>query len=115
MRSACDCDPEGPECGEKGTCDVLGLASATTNLGEKQVDAKGGVLVVEETLKLGNLFAQHVGGISDTTNNTETTSVGDGSGEFRTSGDVHAGKEDGVLDLEKIGDGSSELLCMNIR
>lgn len=89
---------------------VVGLASATANLGKKQVDTEGSVLVVKEALELGDLLAQHVRGIADTTNNTKTTSVGDSGGKLGTSGNVHARKEDGMLDLEKIGDGSSELL-----
>ena len=97
--------------GRRGTCDVLGLASATANLGKKQVNTERGVLVVEEALELGNLLAQHIRGVSDTANNTKTTSVRDGGSELGTSGDVHARKEDGMLDLEKISDGSSELLC----
>jgi hypothetical protein len=93
------------------TCDVLSLASATANLGKKQVDTEGSVLVVEVALELGDLFAQHVRSIADTTNDTESTSVGDSGGKLGTSSDVHAREEDGMFDLEKIGDGSSELLC----
>lgn len=89
---------------------VVGLASAAADLGKEQINTEGSVLVIEEALELSDLLAQHVRSVSDTTNDTETTSVGDSGSELRAGGNVHAREEDGVLDLEKIGDGSSELL-----
>jgi len=90
---------------------VLGLAGIATDLREKEIDTEGGVLVVEVLLELGNLLAKHVGGVADTTDDTETSGVGDGGGETGTGSDVHAGKEHGVLDTEELGGGSADLLC----
>jgi len=100
--------------GEGGEERILGLTGIATDLGEKQVDAEGGVLVVEVLLELGNLLAEHVGGVADTADDTETASVGDGSSQLGASGHVHAGQQDGVLDLEKIGDGRADLLCKGV-
>jgi hypothetical protein len=91
---------------------VLGLASASADLGEKQVNTKGGVLVDEEALELGDLLAQHLWGVADASDDTEAASVGDCGGELGAGSHVHAGEQNGVLDLEQIGDGGSELLCM---
>lgn len=90
---------------------LLGLTGAAADLGEKQVDTEGSVLVGEVLLELGNLLLEHVGGVADTTDDTETAGVGDGGSQLGTGSDVHAGKHDGVLDLEKIGDGSADLFC----
>lgn len=98
---------------DRGT-DILGLASIATNLGKQQVDAKGGVLVGEVALELCDLLAQHVRSVSEAANDTETASVGDSSGELGAGGNVHAREDDGVLDLEQIRDGSSELLCIEL-
>lgn len=89
---------------------VLGLAGAATNLGEQQVDTEGTVLVVEVLLELSDLLAEHVGSVTDTTNDTETSGVGDGSSQLGAGGDVHTSQEDRVLDLEKIRDGCTNLL-----
>ena len=90
---------------------VLGLASAATDLGEQQIDTERSVRVIEVLLELRNLLAEHVGSVTDTTNDTETSSVGDGSSQLGAGGDVHTGQKDGVLDLEKIRDGGANLLC----
>lgn len=89
---------------------VVGLASAAADLGKEQINTERSVLVVEIALELSDLLAQHVRSVSDTTNDTETTSVGDSGSELRAGGNIHAREEDGMLDLEKIGDGGSELL-----
>lgn len=96
---------------KKRKSNLLGLASAATNLGEKQVNAKGGVLVVEVLLELSNLLLEHVGGVADTTDDTHASGVGDGSSQLGAGGDVHTSQEDGVVDLEKIGDGGADFLC----
>jgi hypothetical protein len=90
---------------------VLCLASATANLGEKQIDTKWGVLVIEVALELVDLLLEHLGGVADAADDTKTARVGDGSGELGASGDVHAGEQDGVLDPEQVGDGRANLLC----
>lgn len=90
---------------------LLGLTGAATDLGEKQVDTERSVLVVEVRLELLNLLLEHLGGVADTANDTQTAGVGDGGGKLGAGSDVHARKQDGVLDLEKISDGSADLLC----
>lgn len=94
---------------------LLGLSCTTTDLWEEKIDAKWGVLVLEEALELCNLLSEHVWGVSDTTNDTDTAGVGDGGGELRTGGDVHAGKHDGVVDLEEVGRDRSDLFCAVVR
>lgn len=91
---------------------LLGLTGIATNLGDKQVNTKGSVLVVEVALELGNLLLEHLWGVSDTADDAHAAGVGDGSRQLGTGGDVHAGQQDGVLDLEKISDGSADLLCL---
>jgi hypothetical protein len=91
--------------------DVLGLAGAAADLGEEEIDTEGGVLVVEVGLELADLVAEHVGGVVDATEDTHATGVGDGGGQLRASGDVHAGEENGVVDPEELGDLGADLLC----
>lgn len=93
-----------------GRCS-LGLAGAATDLGQQQVDTERGVLVVEITLQLGNLLAQHIGCVTNTSDDTETTSVGDRGCQFGASGHVHTRQQDGVVDLEQIGNGGTDYLC----
>lgn len=95
----------------RGGSGLLGLTGIATNLGDKQVNTKGSVLVVEVALELGNLLLEHLWSVSDTADDAHTAGVGDGSRQLGTGGDVHAGQQDGVLDLEKIGDGCADLLC----
>ncbi len=96
---------------KKKRTNLLGLASVATDLGEKQVDAEGGVLVGEMLLELGNLVLEHVGGVADTTDDAHATGVGDGGSQLGAGSDVHTSQEDGVVDLEKIGDRGADLLC----
>lgn len=84
------------------------IPSISTDLGEEQVNTEGSVLVVEEALELGDLLLEHLGGVADTADNTETASVGDGSGELGAGSDVHASKNDGVVDLEELGELSGD-------
>lgn len=93
--------------------DVLGLAGAAADLGQQQVNAEGGVLVVEEALELGDLVAQHVGGVADAADDAETAAVSNAGGQLGPGSHVHAGEQDGVLDLEQISDGRADLLCGN--
>jgi hypothetical protein len=58
----------------------------------------------------GGGLAKDVGGVSHATNNTETSCIGDGSSELGASGDVHARKHYGMLDLKQIGELCAELL-----
>ena len=91
---------------------ILGLASTSSHLWEQKVNAERRVLIVKVALELLDLVAEHLGGITDTTNDTQTAGVGDSSGKLGASGNVHASKEDGVLDPQEVSDGSAELLCI---
>lgn len=91
---------------------LLSLASAAANLGKKQINAKRKLLVNEMALQLSDLLAEHVRGITDTTQNTETAGIRDGSSELRAGGDVHASQQDGMLDTEQVSNGSADLLCV---
>ena len=89
---------------------VLGLASATTDLREQEIDTKWRILVIQVTLELGNLLSQHVRCVTNTTNNTKAASVSDSSSELGTSSHIHASQQNGVLDLEQISELGAELL-----
>jgi hypothetical protein len=80
-------------------------------LGQEQVDTEGGVFVVQEALELGNLLPQHVWRVADTTDDTETTSVGNGGCKLGASCNVHTSKQNWVVDLEEIGGDRLDLLC----
>lgn len=82
---------------------ILSLSGAGADLREKKVNTERCILVLEVALKLGDLFTQHVWGVSDTSNDTETTCIGDSSSELGAGRHVHASQHDGVVDLEKIG------------
>lgn len=90
--------------------DLLGLAGASSDLREQKINAKRSVLVVQVALELLHLVSEHVRGISDTANHTQSTSVGDSRGKPGAGGNVHAGEEHGVLDLQEIRERSAELL-----
>jgi hypothetical protein len=91
--------------------DLLGFPRIATNLGQQEIDAKRRILVVEVRLELLDLIPEHLGGVVDAAQNTKTAGVCDGRGQLGASGDVHAGEEDGVVDLEEIGDLGADLLC----
>lgn len=55
----------------------LGLAGTAADLGKEQVDTEQGILVVQRALQFTALLAEHIGGVTDTTDNTQTTSVSD--------------------------------------
>lgn len=96
--------------GEVRIC-LLGLAGTATDLGEEQVDTEGSVLIVQVALQLGDLLAEHVRSVANTTDNTQTTGVGDGSRQLGASGHVHTSQQNGVVDLEQIGDRGTDNLC----
>jgi hypothetical protein len=62
-------------------------------------------------LELGNLLSQHVWSVADAADDTQAASIGDGGGKLGAGSDVHAGEENGVVDLEQISDGGTDLLC----
>lgn len=87
---------------------LLGLASATTNLGKQQINTEWSVLVVQITLELSNLLLEHLGSIANTADDTQTTGISDSSSQLRAGGHVHACQQNGVVDLKQIGDGSAD-------
>jgi hypothetical protein len=91
--------------------DLLGLARASADLGEQQIDAEWRILVVEVALELGNLLTKHVWCVSDATEDTDAAGVCDGGSELGTSSHVHAREHDGVLDLQQVGELCADLLC----
>jgi hypothetical protein len=90
---------------------VLGLSRASTNLREEQIDAKWRALVVQISLELGDLLAEHVWRVANATQHTDTAGIGDSRRELRPSSHVHASKHDGVLDLQQVGELGADLLC----
>lgn len=62
-------------------------------------------------LDLLYLLSQHVWGVAEATDNSQTSSIGDSGSELRTSRNVHASKEDGVSDLQEIRERSPDLFC----
>ena len=45
-----------------------------------------------------------------TSDDTQTTGIGNGSGEFWASCNVHTSQQDWVIDLQEIGEGGLDLL-----
>ena len=100
-------------CRWKGTAkvaSVLCLPGVASDLRDQKVHAKGCVFVLKETLELGNLLTQHVRCVADAADDAETAGIGDGGCEFGAGGYVHAGKHDGVVDFEEVGDCGSVLI-----
>lgn len=90
---------------------LLGLASTATNLGKEQINTEWCVLVLEERLQLGDLLAEHVWGVANSSDNTEATGIGNSGSELRASRNVHASKENWMVDLEEVGGDRAELFC----
>lgn len=65
---------------------------------------------MQVALQLCNLFTEHFRCVADTTNDTQATSIGDSGGQLGTSGHIHTCQQDGVVDLEQIGEGGTDLL-----
>lgn len=93
---------------------LLGLTGTATDLGQQQVNTEWCVLVVEEALQLGDLLLQHFWSIADTTDDTQTTGVGDRGRQLRASGHVHTSQQDRVVDLEQISNGSADKLWSRV-
>lgn len=90
---------------------VLGLAGGTANLWEKKIDTEWSVLVVQVGLELSDLLAEHIWGVSNTSDNTEPSGIGDSSSELWASGNVHTSQNNWVVDLQEISGGGADLLC----
>lgn len=89
---------------------LLGLTGTAANLGQQQVNTERSVLVGEEALQLGDLLLEHVRSVADTTDDTQTTGVGDRGRQLRAGGHVHTCQQNRVVDLEQISDGSADEL-----
>lgn len=90
---------------------LLGLTGGAANLWEKEIDTEWGILVIQVGLELSDLLAEHIWGVSNTSNNTETSGIGDSGSELWASGNIHASQNNWVVDLQKIGGGGADLLC----
>lgn len=90
--------------------DVLGLSCTATNLWKQEINSEWCILVIKEALQFCNLLPEHVWGISNTTDDTDSSGVGDCGGKLRAGGDVHACKHDRVVDLEEVRSDGSDLL-----
>ena len=66
---------------------------------------------MQVALEFGDLFAEHLGGVANATDHTQTPGVGDSGGELGTRSHVHACQQDGVVDLEQISDWGADLFC----
>ena len=93
---------------------LLGLPSIATNLWDKEIDAKGRILVLQVGFQLRDLLSEHIWGITDAADDAEATGVGDGCCETGACGDIHPGEHDRVVDFEEIGDRGAELFCGNV-
>ena len=93
---------------------ILCLPRVTPNLRNQKIHTKGCILVFQKSLELGNLFTQHIWRVADTPDDAETAGIGDRCCEFWTSGYVHTGEHDWVVDFEEVGDRSSKLFWEDI-
>lgn len=76
---------------------VVGLSSTAAYLGQGEVDAKRCVFVREELLDFGNLLLKGVGGERQSTDDAETSRVGDGRDELRVGDAIHTRKQNCLL------------------
>lgn len=104
----------------------LRLPGAAADLWEEQIDTESTVLVGQVSLQLCNLFAEHVWCIANlsrissvhcldhdssyASDDTHTAGICHGSSQLRPCCNVHASKEDWVLDLQEIRKSGLELL-----
>jgi hypothetical protein len=90
---------------------ILGLTGRATDLWKQEINTEWRILVVQVALELSDLLAEHVWGVTDTTDNTEAAGIGNGCCELWASSNVHTSQEDWVLDLQEIGSSGADLLC----
>ena len=88
---------------------ALGFPCAAADLWDQQVNAEGGVLVVQEAFELGYLFPEHIWCVAHPSNDTQSTGIGDRCSELGASCYIHACEEDGMVDLEEVREGRAEL------
>lgn len=78
------------------------LSSIATDLWQQEVDTEGSVLVVQILLELLDVLPEHLGRVSDTTNDAQTTCIGDCCCESWAGSNVHAGQDNWVLDAKEL-------------
>ena len=91
---------------------LLSLPGTAANLRNKKIHTERCVLVVQEALELCDLFSEHVWGVANATNHTDTASIGDSCCELGASSNVHASEHDRVCDLEQVGGHRADLFCL---
>eukprot|EP00408_Alexandrium_pacificum_P047664 CAMPEP_0171258516 /NCGR_PEP_ID=MMETSP0790-20130122/54428_1 /TAXON_ID=2925 /ORGANISM="Alexandrium catenella, Strain OF101" /LENGTH=462 /DNA_ID=CAMNT_0011726713 /DNA_START=252 /DNA_END=1638 /DNA_ORIENTATION=+ len=93
---------------ELGQCTVsvvvISLAGALANLGQQQIDAEGGVLVLQASLQLVNVGLQHLWCVANAADDAEAPVVRHGRGELWACGNVHPCEDDRVLDAKELRD-----------
>ena len=90
----------------------LGLSCAAADLWEQQIDTERCVLVLQIRLELCNLLPEHVWSVADTADDAQSACIGHGGSELWTSGNVHTGQEDWMLDSKQIRRDGLELFCI---
>lgn len=98
-------------CSKQGQASLLCLARTASDLWKQEIDTERRILVLKEALELGDLLAKHVWSVSYAADDADSSCIRDGSGQLRTSSDVHACQHDRVVDLQKICGGGLDLLC----
>lgn len=92
----------------RGGGDELCFPSISTNLRKQKINPKWRILVNKIVLQDGDLITKHLSCVSDASDDSKASGVGDGGSELWTGGHTHAGEEYRVVDLEQICDGSSD-------
>ncbi len=82
---------------ERRERETYGSTSVTANLGKQKVDTERSILVVQVGLDLVDLDLEHLGGVPETADHTDTAGVGDRGSDFGAGGDVHPGLENAVI------------------
>lgn len=95
--------------GDLRSC-LLGLPGAAADLGNEEINAERGVLVVQEALELRDLFAEHVWSVTNAADHADAAGVRDSRCQLGAGGDVHAGEHDRVCDPEEVGGHRADLL-----
>jgi len=78
---------------------LLRLPRTPTNLRDQEIHPERRILVLQESLQLRNLLSQHVWCVADAADDAQAAGIGDRGSEFGTSGHVHSGEHDGVVDF----------------
>mmetsp|Transcript_17281 Transcript_17281/g.35088 ORF Transcript_17281/g.35088 Transcript_17281/m.35088 type:complete len:422 (-) Transcript_17281:113-1378(-) len=84
---------------------VIRLPRTLADLGEQEVDPERQILVPEALLQVVDLLLELLGGVPDSADHPETTTVGYSRRQLRTSSNIHTGQHDRVLDAQELGEG----------